>query len=232
MSGHNYFRNLKNHSTKQVKFKQDYHIGKAKADNQTLAFTYVDPDTQANSPVTGVCAAVAFDWLREKLSGALSHFDNAGSVGQASTSHAQHAQTIVANLQNQITYEESQGSYGTKEGQLAAAYGLTIDVAKSSPGSRPLRQAFADARTSLKNGEGAYLVLGYQASEPHHRAALYRNRFGQYEFFDPNIGEYLIRDFDAFFTEYQRAYVQASWNYQTGAALKVRRPSAKGCAIQ
>ena len=239
MAGKHNFAALKQHATKEYKFKQGASIGeldpsKAAIGNSITAVKF--SADEFNEIKNGICAALAANWLKEKLSSAKNPAFSGPSAG-GDVHAGRNLDTVRSSVPKFIAYKQAPstsnilGQYGLAPSPKAASINpllndqVPITVRSYSERTRtwterPSTQAvpkvaesFANACTaeSLKQGRGVYIsisVVGRTPEKPGggHAVAAYRSRGNTLYFFDPNCGVYDVTDPGKFFIAFVACY--------------------------
>jgi len=232
MAGQNNFATLRQYATKEYKFKQGTSLAlldPAKSASSNAINTVTLTGEEFDLVKGGICATLAADWLREKLSSGNALF---GGNSNAPGIHAgRNLDTVVRNVPLYLQYRKSlfEKDAALQQHGLAGT-GKTIgdpmvtDVTRVKGTSR-LDPAWVTKRTHkftesminacapqfLKKGRGVYISLSVVSKVPEkrgggHAIAAYRSRGNTLYFFDPNCGVYNIIDLNGFFTAFVACY--------------------------
>jgi hypothetical protein len=220
MSGQNNFQSLKQYATKEYKFKQ----------GRSLAL--LDPATAAKGGAInavalsstdyqqlkdGICAVLAADWLREKLTSGDSYVG--ADFGGPGVHAGENLTTVVNNVPKMIAYKKLKltsnalGQHGLSSTYVGDPRVVSTTL-KERKGQNYLdriinfAQTLAKACTAeyLKKGRGVWisfeLLKANGVGDGGHAVAAYRSRGNTLYFFDCNCGVYNVTDPDRFFDEY------------------------------
>jgi hypothetical protein len=228
MAGKNNFAALKQHATKEYKFKQGSSIGQ------------LDPGEVGTGNFdkikSGICAALAANWLQEKLSSPKNLAFSGPSAGTGV--HAgRNLDTVRSAVPKFLAYKEAPfasevlAQYGLEPSLKTAALNpLRNDQVSANERSYSERtgtwterritrsvpkvaESLANACTAafLKQGRGVYIAFSVVGKTPDkrgggHAVAAYRSRGSTLYFFDPNCGVYDVTDPDKFFAAFVACY--------------------------
>jgi hypothetical protein len=228
MAGKHNFAALRQHATKEYKFKQG------------SSLEQLDPGEVGignfDKIKSGICAALAANWLKEKLSSA-KHPAFSGPSAGADVHAGRNLDTVRSAVPKFLAYKENPfpsevlAQYGLAPSPQAAALNplLNEQVPTTTRSYSDRTHTWTERRTTmavpkvaeslanacsagfLKQGRGVYIgfsVVGKTADKRGggHAVAAYRSRGNTLYFFDPNCGVYDVTDPDKFFAAYVACY--------------------------
>jgi len=221
MSGKHNFQTLKNHATKEYKFKQEYSIGAFRPGNSLMGDSInaleLSQD-EFDEIKQGVCSALAAAWIKEWLTSSQRRQFTGDVPGDL---HLTRNRDAVAEAVPQYRAFKKAWPRGTMLDQ----YGLKrtsknppgVMVTEFSPAnSNPVpipapSLARACSGTFLKPGRAVFVQFSVSPLPPRknsgrHAVAAARDDRGKLHFFDSNCGVYKVTEEPKFFEEYVQCY--------------------------
>lgn len=241
MAGKNNFASLRRFATKVYKFHQIDSINalNPKAARQQVHGGSINAvqlsEDEFNDISSGICATLAADWLREKLTSPDDKQFSGNSSG-AGVHTGRNLATVRANVPKFLAYRKSPSVTEAlaQHGLTASDSALMLNPVVSDKVMRQERSTnrhgvqqvqnlpfnvarFADSLTNacqvshLIQGRGVYITFSVNATHPgkrsgNHAVAAYRSRDNSLYFFDPNCGVYKVQDVVPFFDAYELCY--------------------------
>jgi len=239
MAGKNNFAALKQHATKENKFKQGASIGQ------------LDPDEVGvgnfDTIKKGICAALAANWLQEKLSSP-KNLVFSGQFAGAGVHAGRNLDTVRSAVPKFLAYKEAPfasevlAQYGLEPSLKGAGSPVLNDKVPTKERSYSERtgtwterrtiqfvtkvaESLANACTAgfLKQGRGVYISFSVVGKTPDkqgggHAVAAYRSRGNTLHFFDPNCGVYDVKDPDKFFAAFVACYGGIGYDLEINAS--------------
>jgi hypothetical protein len=226
MGENNHYRELKQYATKNVTFKQEQLMENAINNKFVTHRTVGIPDEKHfEDPEVftglwkGVCAGVSMLWLAQKLSLLQkrkffgSTFENKGFTVDVTKEErlVKHTAAIseVAPVYKAMTDRVNVDKWCILKAtdELAGQWGMRIDAGfwnRNIKTNKSVLALFTDFGKNLGVGKGVYIAYQFVSDNGWHAVGLYKNGPNDFDFFDPNVGEYLVRgaNYTAFFTKY------------------------------
>lgn len=247
MAGKNNFAELKKYATKVYKFQQGTSIraldpSTPRQQTHGASINAIQMSAEEFNEIKGgICAALAANWLKEKLTSP----DDLVFSGPSTGSGVHTGQNLATVLDNAPLYRQYAKSpsasaalalHGLKPSSSLARLDPTVQqqsirINTYSPGtdkeykqrvvvSEPLVGASLTKACSeeyLKQGRGVYISFSVLSRNPAkqgggHATAAYRSRGNSLYFFDPNCGVYKIQDVAGFFGAYVGCYAALGYD--------------------
>ena len=221
MSGKHNFQTLKNHATKEYKFKQEYSIGAFRPGNSRMGDSInaleLSPD-EFNEISGGVCGALAAAWLKEQLGGSGSR-QFAGAV-QGDVHLTRNRDTVLDVMPQYRAYVKAgqnasvldQFGFGRRDRNPQGV--MVTEMSQTAFRPVPIAApslARACSRDFLTGGRAVFMEFSVFSTRDQkklggHAVAAYRSQGGTLLFFDSNCGVYTVKERREFFEQYVKCY--------------------------